>query len=386
MQESLRLETSGPGKAKYKDQLMAIFSLIALATEMGNAADARCYLIDAERLVRLRGMSTKKASRRARLLHHVYTWQRIVGESTFVLYDHKNASLQNKIERTLNNHASTPVIGSCGTNYDSCGTDSDDDVEAQKDPDTGLRDIHLEDVRLWPNTLYMDIYGIPEIWLSYVSQTTRIANIMDYLEETEIQPTKKFHDCLQRKTAQLENRICSLSAQYSATGQLSPSRDKQGESITLGAAKASRAMMRALVSALLILFYRRIRKVHPFILQAHVNDVISALKDFDLAHNESGVRSPGTPWPAFIAGSEAMSKPPRDWLMKWMQEGAAHSAFNGFTTAQQVMREVWKRRDVAARNTEGNTNSSSEKIATKKRGMYSWVDVLREGNFWLMLY
>lgn len=31
MQESLRLETSGDGKAKYKDQLMAIFSLVALA-------------------------------------------------------------------------------------------------------------------------------------------------------------------------------------------------------------------------------------------------------------------------------------------------------------------------------------------------------------------
>jgi arginine metabolism regulation protein II len=31
MQESLRLETSGDNKAKYKDQLMAIFSLIALA-------------------------------------------------------------------------------------------------------------------------------------------------------------------------------------------------------------------------------------------------------------------------------------------------------------------------------------------------------------------
>lgn len=31
MQESLKLETSGDGKAKYKDQLMAIFGLIALA-------------------------------------------------------------------------------------------------------------------------------------------------------------------------------------------------------------------------------------------------------------------------------------------------------------------------------------------------------------------
>lgn len=34
MQESLRLETAGEGKAKYKDQLMAIFSLIALAVSL----------------------------------------------------------------------------------------------------------------------------------------------------------------------------------------------------------------------------------------------------------------------------------------------------------------------------------------------------------------
>lgn len=37
MQESLRLETSGEGKAKYKDQLMAIFSLIALAVSRSEA-------------------------------------------------------------------------------------------------------------------------------------------------------------------------------------------------------------------------------------------------------------------------------------------------------------------------------------------------------------
>jgi arginine metabolism regulation protein II len=37
MQESLRLETSGEGKAKYKDQLMAIFSLISLAVSQAGS-------------------------------------------------------------------------------------------------------------------------------------------------------------------------------------------------------------------------------------------------------------------------------------------------------------------------------------------------------------
>ncbi|KAJ8111482.1 hypothetical protein OPT61_g5933 [Boeremia exigua] len=405
MQESLRLEIFGENKAKYKDQLMAIFSLVALATETGNAADARCYLIDAERLVRLRGITKQKTSRRARLLHHVYTWQRIIGESTFVLHNHRNASLQSRIERTFRNDAPTPIIGSCGTIQDvnpshenaqlddflrirSHGTDSDDDTEALKDNETGLRDIHLEDARVWSNTLYMDIYGIPEIWLSYVSQTTRVANIMDYLDETSVQPTRKFQECLQRKTTQLENRICSLSAQYTSSGGLSPLRNIQNDSTTPKPTMASRAMMRAMTSALLILFYRRIRKVHPFILQAHVNDVIAALKDFDLAHDVGDIKSSGTPWPAFIAGAEAMSVTARDWLMSWMQKAAMESALNGFTTPQQVMREVWEQRDRADKNMDKGLGSPSEQRSTgkKRKDVYSWVDVLREGNFWLMLY
>lgn len=268
------------------------------------------------------------------------------------------------------------------------GTDSDDEAEAHKDTETGLRDIHLEDGRVWSNTLYMDVYGIPEIWLSYVSQTTRVANIMDYLDETSVQPTKTFQDCLQRKATQLENRICSLSAQYSNPEDLSPPRDNQSESTTPMPTMASRAMMRAMTSALLILFYRRIRKVHPFILQAHVNDVIAALKDFDLAHDVCDIKNPGTPWPAFIAGAEAMSVTSRDWLMGWMQKGALQSAFNGFTASQQVMREVWDQRDRANKNMQNNASSPPEQRSTgkKRKEVYSWVDVLREGNFWLMLY
>jgi arginine metabolism regulation protein II len=355
--------------------------------------------------VRLRGITKHKASRRARLLHHVYTWQRIIGESTFVLHDHKNAVLQGKIERTFMSKAPAPVIGSCVASQDvnvaqehsqlddflriqSHSTDSDDDTEAHKDHETGLRDIHLEDARTWSNTLYMDVYGIPEMWLSYVSQTTRVANIMDYLDETSVHPTRTFQECLKRKTTQLENRICALSAQYGNSEGSLPPRNNAGGSTTSKPSMASRAMLRAMTSALVILFYRRIRKVHPLILQAHVNDVITALKDFDLAHDVSRIVSPGTPWPAFIAGAEAMSVTARDWLMNWMQKGASQSAFNGFTTSQQVMLEVWEYRDRISKSMEKSSHSPSEQCSSgkKRKDVYSWVDVLREGNFWLMLY
>lgn len=265
------------------------------------------------------------------------------------------------------------------------GADSDDGVETYKDNETGLSDIHLEDPRNWSNTLYMDIYGIPEIWLSYVSQTTRVANIIDYLDETSVQPTARFRECLQRKATQLENRICSLSAQYNSSRDFSL---QQSETTSPRPTAASRAMMRAMASALLILFYRRIRKVHPFILQVHVNDVIAALKDFDLARDGYDIKSPGTPWPAFIAGSEAMVVTARDWLMGWMQRGEKQSAFDGFTTSQQVMRKVWDYRDRTNKNTEEHPNSPPQLRTSgeKRKDVFSWVDVLREGHSWLMLY
>lgn len=46
-------------------------------------------------------------------------------------------------------------------------------------------------------------------------------------------------------------------------------------------ANPSEAILRALNSALVIFFNRRIRDVHPLISQVHVNEVINALRDFD---------------------------------------------------------------------------------------------------------
>jgi arginine metabolism regulation protein II len=264
------------------------------------------------------------------------------------------------------------------------GTDSDPDVDASKDQEAGIRDIHLVDLRQWSKTLFMDIYGIPEVWLSLLSQTTRVANVIDLLEQTPTQASRGFTNSLQRRMNRLEHIICTFSAQQSSTlsQSLSQSNDSQIISATH---KASLALLRAMSSALVILFYRRVRKVHPFILQSHVDDVIKALEEFDLAQGDADTGSliPGTPWPAFIAGCEAISTPSRDRYIKWLQKGALHSAFNGFASSQQVMRRVWERRDTGNKAPE----EVNMQIPSHNKGdVYSWVDVLREENFWLMLY
>lgn len=359
-------------------------------------------MIDAERLVRLRGLAKRQFSRRARLLHHVYTWLRIIGESTFILHDHQNSKLRAWIENPSkvndDSRSGQPVSEQEITEdldhsqlddflrVESRGPGSDCDGDGAKDNELGYRDIHLEDSRPWSDTLYMDVYGIPEIWLSLVSQTTRVANIMDFLELTAEKAPRRFTASLQRKTTRLEHMICTFAAQHSSEPETSsaptePLNEPESQSKL---SSASRAMLRALSSGLVIFFYRRIRKVHPWILQGHVNDVMSALKDFDHAQDLNKEKKLGTPWPAYIAGCEAISSSSRNWYIDWLRKGAKQSAFNGFTAAQQVMQEVWERRDATKASELQDLRSTSN--VHRKNAVYSWVDVLREGKFWLMLY
>jgi arginine metabolism regulation protein II len=328
-------------------------------------------------------------------LHHVYTWLRIVGETTFVLHDHNSPDLQAKIETMIQNNievsnvlpASEQDSVSADEQFqldgflrvETLGTECDSDIDASKDHEGGLRDIHLADLRKWSKTLYTQIYGIPETWLSLVSQTTKVANIIDFLERTPSQAPRAFTDSLQRKTTQLEHMVCSFSAQHSISGIPSPP-PNGNINVTPEPSMAGRAMLRAMGSALVIFFYRRIRNVHPFILQSHINDVITALRDYDLAHGATNTKSPGTPWPAFIAGCEALTPSAREWLMVWIQKGAERSSFNGFTSVQGIMREVWEQRDAATMAQRPKSGIS------KEAKICSWVDILREGKIWLMLY
>ncbi|KAJ6108435.1 transcriptional regulator family: Fungal Specific TF [Penicillium sp. IBT 18751x] len=158
MQISLQQETHGPSKAKYKDQLMAANILTQYAILSGQQQHARCFLVDAERLLRLRGLSKKQISKKARLLHHVYTWLRIVGESTFVLHDYSlSYPCLESLGETSRSHTSressfcavgqaepTPRLDDF-LRLESQTSDNDLNIDEPKDRGKGFHDIHLHD-------------------------------------------------------------------------------------------------------------------------------------------------------------------------------------------------------------------------------------------------
>ncbi|KAJ5790613.1 transcriptional regulator family: Fungal Specific TF [Penicillium psychrosexuale] len=372
MQTSLHSETQGLKKAKYKDQLMAAFILIQYTIMSGQQQHARCFMIDAERLLRLRGLSKTRISKKARLLHHVYTWLRIVGESTFVLHDYNlsSSSFEALGSRFQSRSSPSSEMGNTEPNprlddflrLETQNSDSDLNIDEPKDQASGLYDIHLQDSRSYPETLYKQIYGITETWLSLISQTTRLANVLEIFRiAREAGQTMNLEawETLQRRSTRLENMICSFSLGRTRAGVLELHADS----------KSHGHMVEALNAALVIFFYRRIRQTHPAALQGHVDSVITALQACSATLTQDDPTGPGTAWPLFIAGCEAMSTARREAIMIMLDRASSICGFAAFGTARNIITEVWRKQD-------------EHLTANRGESMPSWVDTVKQGQVW----
>ncbi|SCO90023.1 uncharacterized protein FRV6_14151 [Fusarium oxysporum] len=305
-------------------------ALMAHAWVTSNQAEARRFQLEAERLVRFRGLSKRNISRRIRLLHHAYTWNRIVGESTYVLHDYgtfQHAISASVGEPAISDGAEANIMANESSSHNTQENTRLDDflrighrfeevgshLEGQKDAQAGTEDIHLEDPRTSVEDGFHVIYGIPEQWLSLLSRTTRLANWLDATEIPQRLSNNRLVEILERRAQSLEDAICS----FVESRNLSASIDANDP--------PNVCMFRCLTAALLIFFYRRIRNVHPLVLQVYVDQIIRGLEIFDDSLARHGQAGPGSAWAAFIAGCEAMGESRREKLRQWMDR-----AFDSF--------------------------------------------------------
>ncbi|OGM48913.1 hypothetical protein ABOM_003152 [Aspergillus bombycis] len=370
---SLSEETGGPRKAKLKDQLMALYGMIKFTVFSGQHRDARCYLVDAERLLRVRGLPKRKISRRMRLLLNIYTWLRISGESTYVLHDY---TLSPSSLSTFNLHCQSKRPTASGErpipSY-AQGVDLDDFLHIES-PDNDLNidepkcrraditDIHLQDSRKSSETLSKQVYGIPEIWLSLLSQTTRLANIMDTLrnsQNTEITMSCNTYQALQDRASRLERVIHD----YTARETESNHRSEQTMHDTL--------IFRALNSALIIFFHRRVRQTYPAVLEGEVEKVITSLLAFYRRLKVGDPLGLGTLWPLFIAGCEATTHKQRESILYLLERANLMSGLAPYKIASDLVTEVWRRQD-------------EQLTASRQAPLPSWIDISKERAIWPM--
>lgn len=315
-----------PKIAKYKSILMALLTMVQVSLFSGNRRQSEYYFLEAEKFIRLRGLKRKK-SRKVRLLHHCYAFERIIHESVFICG-----------AKSRQRHRIYRAIESSGLGVYSLDSlsfrlsdwkDLDQEMTRVRAQEEGENDLHLERPGFWSNTLYPEIFGIPEAWILLLSQVIRLGNEKDTAEGNNATNCLSLKEFVCRAKT-LENYINNLQR---PSFQMIHSQIDQ---------KIIENMLDAMQNALAIYFYRRIHDVDASLLQQKVAGVLNCL--LRCAHTDSTVvhGSAGFIWPAFIAACEAEDPLVQASFADWFETSASRSGLSCFTETLANIQKIWR--------------------------------------------
>lgn len=282
------------------------------------------YFLIAEKYIRIYGLTKPYLSRKVRLLHHCYTYLRIINE-TILLSD--NVPDQCK---ELGPFLDSPSPSNTDQfRITQWSVVPDFEMKTLKDIYLGHHDLHLEIPGRWDFTMYPEIFGIPESFLNLVSHITRLGNERDQLlkENDSIDDTTRkdykptMRDFLVRAKL-LDQHVCRWEP-------------PEGPHYF---------MFCAMHKALVIFFYRRVYDVNVTTLQNAVQQVRDLLAQSHARYAESGQRTIYTMWPAFIAACEALSPELQEYFQTWFTQGFEQSGLRSFTLARSIAEAVWTSR------------------------------------------
>ncbi|KAE8367246.1 fungal-specific transcription factor domain-containing protein [Aspergillus caelatus] len=340
LEVALNEEVLGSRRAKYKELLMAVLSMVMLSIFHGENSNAQAFLVDAEYLIRIRGLPKPHKSLKVRSLHHVYTYIRIMAESTCgcalldICPDRPSSSL-------LAIESSPLSLRSFRVAHDSL--DEEIDLTLEKSDEVGHNDIHLEVMGQWKDTLYPDIYGIPESLMILLSQTIRVANERELLHRNTTVDTNVLQD-LEKRASLLEQYILS----WEPPSRPQPSLIRHTiENSEDSDHNTSQLLMRAMHQALILFYYRRIPNISALILQDTVRKCLDFLQRSDNARVESVSNDTVILWPGFVAACEALDPDLQRGLLDWLVTTGHRTSLSSFSAAAKTAQMVWEARDKA---------------------------------------
>ncbi|VUC31674.1 unnamed protein product [Clonostachys rosea] len=335
LQLALQGEIQGPPRGKYKDLLMTILAM-AMASALDDAQNIRNFLLDAERLIRIRGIPKPKKSQKVLLLHHTYTHLRIMVESVCSMeylesFNHASQpNLPSQNAYSLRNFQLAEERLNLGL-----------DPSSPKDDDEGYNDIHLETQGNWQKTMYPFLYALPESLTTLLSQTLSLANAKPQLDRIAL-INPKTAAALAEHTFDLERNIWNWTLPSRTDSPLSP--DISGSEYAPGINNGDmdreeiKCVALAFHQAICIYFYRRIYKVYPRILQTAVAQTLEYLGPCMRGGSEE--RDFGTSLTCEAMTPELQEKS-LEYLSRFDQKGSFWAPWQ----AVRIVKEVWKRRE-----------------------------------------
>ncbi|OQV00976.1 Fungal specific transcription factor domain-containing protein [Cladophialophora immunda] len=333
----LRTAYAVPKTAKYKSILMALLAMVQLSMFVGTRDQTDCYLLEAEKFIRLKGLNRKK-SRKVRLLHHCYVFERLFHESIFICG--ANSPQRQHVRKAIESsglaiHSRDSLSFRLPT-----WTNLDEEWSIVKSQEAGENDLHLERPGEFPPTLYPEIFAFPEPWLLVLSLTIRLGKEKDYAEAEGGTDALSLKDFASRAKA-VERRLYRLQrptdTAHASSGLQSP-RDWD----------VLNNMLDAVQQALIIYFNRRIHDLDASLLQQKVVGVRDCLLRCEIADPDVVHGSAGFLWPAFIAACEAEDPEVQVSFSHWFKISAQRSGLSCFTKTLQSIEQIWHEKQTSS--------------------------------------
>lgn len=319
-----------PKPAKYKSTLMAILTMVQLSNFCGNRSQAEGYFLEAEKFIRMKGLKRKK-SRKVRLLHHCYVFERLFHESIFICG--ANSSQRHVVRKAIESSGLAPasVDGLSFRLYK--WKNLHQEMLRVRDREEGENDLHLERPGLFSATLYPEIFGIPEAWLLLLSLVIRLGTEKNGAEQQDSANNLNLKDFISR-AKNLEDYINQLQGP-SPIPTLTNNQSPVDQHILEN-------MLEAMRHALAIYFYRRIYNLNPTMLQQKVVKVRDCLFQCQYADSSVVHGSAGFIWPAFIAACEAEDPKVQDSFTTWFEISAQRSGLSCFGQTLGSVEKIWQ--------------------------------------------
>lgn len=327
----LRTAYDYPKTAKYKHVLIALLSMVQVALVIGNRDQAECYFIEAEKFIRMKGLNRQK-SRKVRLLHHCYVFERMFHESVYLAGT--NSPHRSQARQAIESS------GAMAYSHDSLSfrlgdmNDFESRMQRVKCREEGENDLHLQNPGFWPKTLYPEIFGVPENYVFALSLVIRLGQWRDDARHQDAVDALSLKEFLERAKT-VERYIKQL---YRP--------DQRLDSFSMDAPEASEPMLndllQAMQHALTIYFHRRIYDVEADMLQGYVVGVRDCLLRSGVAEGSTMYGPARLLWPAFIAACEAEDSELQASFAQWFQDSATRSGLPYFDNAKEDIERVWE--------------------------------------------
>ncbi|KAF4468328.1 ARG81-transcription factor involved in arginine metabolism [Fusarium albosuccineum] len=329
-----------PKTAKYKSILMALLTMVQISILSGNRDEAEYYFLETEKFIRLRGLNRRK-SRKVRLLHHCYVFERLSHESTFT-ESRFNLAHRSQVRAAIE---SSDAVG---YSHDSLSfrlsnwSNLDQEMLKVKCQEEGENDLHLQCPGIWSATLYPEIFGMPELHLFMLSLIIRLGREKDGDHEQPVPPGVALKQFLGRAKA-VERWVNQLHMlQRSIWIVEAPADPEHEQSVVL-----LNCLSDTMQHALAVYFYRRIYDLDSGMLQKHVLAVRDCLLRFDASDAGMGYGSLRLIWPAFIAACETDDADVRASFSQWFEDSSRRSGLRIFAETKERIERVWEEREHA---------------------------------------